>query len=120
MTGRELLYMYARLRGVPEVLIPNVVEDLINALLLQEHADKLTSSYRYAIILLVSFSFLLRGRRREWLPNLPSHARLFTITLLLIVLVSISLLTFYHECCSLIGYAGHYLFCQEPITLILF
>ena len=121
MTGRELLYMYARLRGVPEVLIPKVVEDLINALLLQEHADKLTSLYRYAIILLVSFFFLLRGRRREWLPNLPSHARLFTITLLLIVLVSISLLTtFYHECCSLIGYAARYLFCQEPITLILF
>ena len=54
MTGRELLYMYARLRGVPEVGIPNVVEELINALMLQEHADKLTSSYRYVIILLVS------------------------------------------------------------------
>ena len=46
--------MYARLRGVPEGLIPNVVEDLVNALLLQEHADKLTSSYRYVLILLVS------------------------------------------------------------------
>ena len=46
--------MYARLRGVPEGLILNVVEDLVNALLLQEHADKLTSSYRYVLILLVS------------------------------------------------------------------
>ena len=47
LTGRELLYMYARLRGVPEVLIADVVEELIQALLLQDHADKLTSSYRY-------------------------------------------------------------------------
>ena len=46
MTGRELLNMYARLRGVPEVIIPDVVEDLIQALLLQDHADKLASSYR--------------------------------------------------------------------------
>ena len=40
--------MYARLRGVPEVLIADVVEELIQALLLQDHADKLTSSYRYS------------------------------------------------------------------------
>ena len=39
--------MYARLRGVPEVLIADVVEELIQALLLQDQADKLTSSYRY-------------------------------------------------------------------------
>ena len=39
--------MYARLRGVPEVLIADVAEELIQALLLQDHADKLTSSYRY-------------------------------------------------------------------------
>ena len=42
--------MYARLRGVPEVMIANVVQDLINALLLEEHADKLTSSYRYILL----------------------------------------------------------------------
>ena len=47
LTGRELLSMYARLRGVPEAIIPQVVEDLIQALLLQEHADKLASTYRY-------------------------------------------------------------------------
>lgn len=46
LTGRELLTMYARLRGVPEVIIPQVVEDLIQALLLQDHADKLASTYR--------------------------------------------------------------------------
>ena len=90
--------MYARLRGVPERRIPNVVEDLIDALLLQDHADKLTSSYRYVIILLVLFFFLLRGRRRGWLPSRSpepgvhdKNARLFTIALLLIVIVSINL-----------------------------
>lgn len=48
--------MYARLRGVPEVMIADVVQDLINALLLQEHADKLTSSYRYYIIVFLSYT----------------------------------------------------------------
>ena len=49
VTGRELLTMYARLRGVPEVIIADVVEELVQALLLQDHADKLTSSYRYRL-----------------------------------------------------------------------
>ena len=39
--------MYARLRGVPEVIIVDVVNNLIQALLLQDDADKLTSLYRY-------------------------------------------------------------------------
>ena len=46
MTGREILYMYARLRGVPEVMIPDVVDNLIQSLLLGDHADKLAGSYR--------------------------------------------------------------------------
>ena len=45
--------MYARLRGVPEVIIADVVEDLIQSLLLQDHADKLASSYRYVLTGLV-------------------------------------------------------------------
>lgn len=45
MTGREILYMYARLRGVPEVIIPDVVDTLIQSLLLQDHADKVAGSY---------------------------------------------------------------------------
>ena len=32
---------------------------------------------------------------------------------------SINLLVFYHECCSLIGYATHYLFCFS-INLLVF
>ena len=39
--------MYSRLRGVPEVMIKDVVESLIQALLLQDHADKVSMSYRH-------------------------------------------------------------------------
>lgn len=49
MTGREILYMYARLRGVPEVIIPDVVDTLIQSLLLQDHADKVAGSYRLVV-----------------------------------------------------------------------
>ncbi|XP_019627958.1 PREDICTED: ATP-binding cassette sub-family A member 3-like [Branchiostoma belcheri] len=45
MTGRETLYMFARLRGVPEKNIKPVVDDLLQALMIEEHADKLTKAY---------------------------------------------------------------------------
>ena len=51
MTGRELLFMYARLRGVPEARIPEVSENLIQMLLIQDHADKVSKSYRYVAVL---------------------------------------------------------------------
>ena len=38
--------MYARLRGISRSFIPQVVNDLIEALLLKEHADKLVQAYR--------------------------------------------------------------------------
>ncbi|XP_069101650.1 phospholipid-transporting ATPase ABCA3-like [Argopecten irradians] len=40
MTGRETLTMYARLRGVPENRIKDVVEDLMASTLLTKYADK--------------------------------------------------------------------------------
>lgn len=46
MTGRETLYMYARLRGVREADIPGVVARLISALTLDEYADKQVQAYR--------------------------------------------------------------------------
>lgn len=46
MTGRETLYMYARLRGIHKHQIEGVVNDLLDALLLNEHADKLVQAYR--------------------------------------------------------------------------
>ncbi|KAH9488682.1 ATP-binding cassette sub- A member 3 [Bulinus truncatus] len=45
MTGRETLFMYARLRGVPEKHISTVVNTLIDILMLRPHADKLAGLY---------------------------------------------------------------------------
>ncbi|XP_052283854.1 phospholipid-transporting ATPase ABCA3-like [Dreissena polymorpha] len=45
MTGRETLYMYARLRGIEESQISGIVERLINIMMLQKHADKETGFY---------------------------------------------------------------------------
>lgn len=45
MTGRETLFMFARLRGVKEEKIPAVVEGLMAALLFEEHADKMVKAY---------------------------------------------------------------------------
>lgn len=49
MTGREMLVMYARLRGIPERLIGACVENTLRGLLLEPHANKLVRSYRYDI-----------------------------------------------------------------------
>ncbi|XP_052767410.1 phospholipid-transporting ATPase ABCA3-like isoform X2 [Mya arenaria] len=43
MTGRETLFMFARLRGIAE--IPPMVNDLLSALLLEEYADKHVQTY---------------------------------------------------------------------------
>eukprot|EP00045_Choanoeca_perplexa_P016896 m.234753 g.234753 ORF g.234753 m.234753 type:complete len:1739 (-) comp17391_c0_seq2:66-5282(-) len=45
MTGRELLTMYARLRGVQERRIARVVQDLIESLMLEKYADKQCGTY---------------------------------------------------------------------------
>lgn len=45
MTGRELLTMYARLRGVPEPRIPALVSNLITMFMLEKHADKPCGTY---------------------------------------------------------------------------
>ena len=46
MTGRETLVMYARLRGIPEASIKMVVINLLEILMLQQHADKLVKNMR--------------------------------------------------------------------------
>ena len=47
LTGRELLTMFARLRGIPEGQIKEVVETEITRLDLSKHADKRCGRYRY-------------------------------------------------------------------------
>jgi ATP-binding cassette subfamily A (ABC1) protein 3 len=49
MTGRETLFMFARLRGVREEKIPSIVEGLMSALLMKEHADKMVKAYRSVV-----------------------------------------------------------------------
>ena len=46
MTVHETLTMYARLRGVPEDSINDVIESLIDKLLLDEYTDKLAGNLR--------------------------------------------------------------------------
>ncbi|XP_046841669.1 phospholipid-transporting ATPase ABCA3-like [Xenia sp. Carnegie-2017] len=45
LTGREMLQMYAALRGVPSHEINPLIEDLMRSVLLTEHADMLTKTY---------------------------------------------------------------------------
>eukprot|EP00049_Salpingoeca_infusionum_P004186 m.75537 g.75537 ORF g.75537 m.75537 type:complete len:1711 (-) comp12452_c2_seq4:1262-6394(-) len=45
LTGRELLTMYARLRGVLPKYIPVVVNELIDGMMLNKHADKPCGTY---------------------------------------------------------------------------
>ncbi|XP_008049514.1 ATP-binding cassette sub-family A member 3 [Carlito syrichta] len=45
MTGREMLVMYARLRGIPECHIDACVENTLRGLLLEPHANKLVRTY---------------------------------------------------------------------------
>lgn len=60
MTGRETLVMFARLRGVYESKIKDVVDNLLEALLLGAHADKLVKAYRY-FFCHMSLLFVLRS-----------------------------------------------------------
>lgn len=46
MTGRETLYMYARLRGVQENQIQGVVDDLVDVMMLRKYADRQCGTYR--------------------------------------------------------------------------
>ena len=47
MTAYELLWLYARLRGIPEKQIKGVVDTEIRRLDLLKHADRLCGTYRF-------------------------------------------------------------------------
>ena len=49
MTGRELLVMYCRLRGVPERHIDKLVIDLAVSLGVDQYIDKCSKTYRYVL-----------------------------------------------------------------------
>ena len=52
MTGRETLYMYARLRGIEESQIASTVNQIIDIMMLNKHADKECGVYRYGMLCL--------------------------------------------------------------------
>ena len=56
MTGRELLIMYSRLRGVPERHIDKLVIDLAVSLGVDEYIDKCSKTYRYVLCKLFGIS----------------------------------------------------------------
>ncbi|XP_052824141.1 phospholipid-transporting ATPase ABCA3 [Octopus bimaculoides] len=45
LTAREILNMFALIRGVPQKIIPQTVNDLIEELMLQKYADKQVKTY---------------------------------------------------------------------------
>jgi len=45
LTGREMLEMFARLRGIPSYLIPDVVNTVLYQLNLNKYADKMCGTY---------------------------------------------------------------------------
>ena len=51
MTAYELLWMYARLRGIPEKKIKSVVEKEIKRLDLLKHVKNYCGTYRYLLML---------------------------------------------------------------------
>ena len=56
MTGREMLTMYARLRGVPSNKIEDLVSATIKHLNLTNWADKLCGDYRWEKLLIILFT----------------------------------------------------------------
>lgn len=46
LTGRETIWMYARLRGIREELIDGLANRLAKRLLFSQHIDKLVGAYR--------------------------------------------------------------------------
>ena len=47
MTGREILTMFGRIKGLTSDVIQKEVKDKLDLLNLNEHADKLCWKYRY-------------------------------------------------------------------------
>jgi len=46
LTGRELMYLFSRLRGVPERQLKSIVDNTAKGLLFAEHLDKKCGQYR--------------------------------------------------------------------------
>uniref|UniRef100_T1JTR1 ABC transporter domain-containing protein n=1 Tax=Tetranychus urticae TaxID=32264 RepID=T1JTR1_TETUR len=72
LTGREMLYLFARLRGLEEKCIPVVVNQLISDVDLQFHADKVTGCYSGGNKRKLSLAMALVGAPRVVFLDEPS------------------------------------------------
>ncbi|XP_038184150.1 ATP-binding cassette sub-family A member 17-like [Arvicola amphibius] len=72
MTGREMLVMYARIRGVPECLIKICVDQILEDLLLHMYADKLVKTYSGGNKRMLSASIALIGEPAVILLDEPT------------------------------------------------
>lgn len=53
LTGREHLFMFARLKGIPEKQIKTISDNVIYAVGISEYADKQVKTYRYLFIQMI-------------------------------------------------------------------
>ena len=80
MTGRELLTMFARLRGIPERLISQAVEGEVVRLDLTKHARKQCGKYRYLLYMLTVSNEILTD-----MNNRTHHNALYRVSVLLLL-----------------------------------
>ncbi|XP_074842119.1 ATP-binding cassette sub-family A member 13 [Carettochelys insculpta] len=72
LTGREHLYYYCTLHGVPKKCIPKVAGDLVSRLHLDAHIDKLVSTYSGGTKRKLSSALALVGKPQILLLDEPS------------------------------------------------
>ncbi|XP_035303775.1 ATP-binding cassette sub-family A member 17-like [Cricetulus griseus] len=72
MTGREMLVMYARIRGIPERHIKTCIDQIIEDLLMHVYADKLVKTYSDGNKRMLSTAIALIGEPAVILLDEPS------------------------------------------------
>ena len=80
LTGRELLTMFARLRGVPERQIKAIVNTEIARVDLKKYADKKCGSYRLAFSFHWQLECMIPQLRVMVLPYTETRAGLLVVT----------------------------------------
>ena len=72
LTGREMLFLFGRLRGIPEYMLSRSVEELIVMCDLTKHADKPTQAYSGGNKRKLSLAMALIGSPRILLLDEPT------------------------------------------------
>ncbi|CAG5090419.1 Oidioi.mRNA.OKI2018_I69.PAR.g12593.t1.cds [Oikopleura dioica] len=72
LTGRETLYLYGRLRGVPEKVLPKMVNNLIELVGIKQYAERPSSTYSGGNKRKLSVAIALTGYPRVTIMDEPS------------------------------------------------